>query len=125
MSFNLPSPFISFLPPEIVATKIDLKFAASFNTDSRKHIVYLTGKVNTIECHGEAVAIVGIEQTATRKLVAAPDRVTRVYSSEIWCIIATSIWVFKELAEVIEVKTSAEPVPTRKAILRIWPACRA
>lgn len=82
----------------------------------------LSGKVKAGECYGEPVAIVGVKQTATRKLVAATDGVTGTYSSKIWCIIASSVWVFEKLAEVVEVKASAESIPTRKTIFRIWSA---
>lgn len=61
MTLNLPSPLVAFFPSEIVASKVDIKIALTFDANGCKHIVILSRKVNSSKRSWEAITVISVE----------------------------------------------------------------
>jgi len=125
MAFYSPGPFVPFLPSKHFPAKVYLEVTISFHPNCSENILILARKIDTIESRWKAYAIVCIKQGPSLEFVPTPDCVSWVDAIYSVCVVASAIRVLEELAEVIEVKSSAHSVPTWKTPGGIWSACSA
>jgi len=123
VTFNSPSPFIPFFPPEEFTAKVHLELTLALDANRRKDIICLSGKVDPTEGVRQTDSVVRVEEISCGELVATSNGVTGRDGGQrgLGVVVTPAIWIFEELAEVVKMQPCTKTVPAWKAPFGIRP----
>jgi hypothetical protein len=106
MTVDAPSHVIPFSPQKIRRTKVHLYLVRSLKADRSIHVMVHAGSVDPHKGVWQANTVVGEEERAGAKLVAAADDVPRrnlkmsgeSSSWRVYCVVPTPVGIFEELS---------------------------